>query len=110
MKPSIAAQWAALDDHFQHHVRLVERFKEAGPDAVSHMWASQTNEGGKRLSEFEREALIERHCELFGTWPQKLHHLAAFDLRITEGKQRIADQRRGVVKQECLGRDKRLSK
>jgi len=33
------------------------------------MWKSQTNEDGKRLSQFERHALIERHCELFGTWP-----------------------------------------
>jgi hypothetical protein len=33
------------------------------------MWRNQTNEGGNRLTEFEREALIERHCELFGTWP-----------------------------------------
>jgi hypothetical protein len=33
------------------------------------MWKSQTNEDGKHLSQFERDALIERHCELFGTWP-----------------------------------------
>jgi hypothetical protein len=33
------------------------------------MWRSQTNERGSPLSKFEREALIERHCELFGTWP-----------------------------------------
>jgi len=37
--------------------------------AVAPMWKSQTNEDGKRLSQFERDALIERHCELFGTWP-----------------------------------------
>jgi hypothetical protein len=36
---------------------------------VVRMWRNQTNEGGNRLTEFEREALIERHCELFGTWP-----------------------------------------
>jgi hypothetical protein len=35
------------------------------------MWMSQTNEGGDHLSEFERKALIERHCELFGTWPDQ---------------------------------------
>jgi hypothetical protein len=33
------------------------------------MWRSQTKENGKRLSKTERAALIERHCELFGTWP-----------------------------------------
>jgi hypothetical protein len=37
--------------------------------AVLDMWTSQTNEDGERLSQFERDALIERHCELFGTWP-----------------------------------------
>jgi len=33
------------------------------------MWKTQTNEDGVHLSQFERDALIERHCELFGTWP-----------------------------------------
>jgi hypothetical protein len=33
------------------------------------MWRSQTKEDGERLSKTERDALIERHCELFGTWP-----------------------------------------
>jgi hypothetical protein len=27
------------------------------------------NEFGESLSTFDREALAERHCELFGTWP-----------------------------------------
>jgi hypothetical protein len=30
------------------------------------MWRTQINEGGAALTQFEREALIERHCELFG--------------------------------------------
>jgi hypothetical protein len=37
---------------------------------VRRMWKSQTNEHGEPLTQFEREALIERHCELFGMWPQ----------------------------------------
>jgi hypothetical protein len=69
MKLSIAAQWAALDDHFQHHAKKVERFRNARANAVRRMWEYQINEDGKPLSEFERDALIERHCELFGTWP-----------------------------------------
>jgi glutathione S-transferase len=69
VKRSVAAQWAALDDHFRHHARLVDRFRHADLHAVARMWKSQTNEDGKRLSQFERDALIERHCELFGTWP-----------------------------------------
>jgi hypothetical protein len=69
MKLSVAAHWAALDDHFRQHAKQVERFRHAGPKAVRRMWTSQTNEEGECLSQFERAALIERHCELFGTWP-----------------------------------------
>ena len=69
MKGPSAAQWDALDGHFQYHARLVDRFKEAGHVAVQHMWRTQTNEAGTALTPFEREALIERHCELFGAWP-----------------------------------------
>jgi hypothetical protein len=70
MNISLAVQWAVLDGHFRRHVKQVNRFREASCDCVIRMWASQTNEDGTRLSQFEREALIERHCELFGTWPE----------------------------------------
>jgi len=70
MDRSVAVQWAVLEHHFQYHVKLVDRFREAGEDAVVRMWQSQTDECGKHLSQFEREALIERYCELFGTWPE----------------------------------------
>jgi hypothetical protein len=70
MKLPVAAHWAALDDHFQRHTRMVECFRHANADAVTRMWKYQINEQGQRLSEFEREALIERHCELYGSWPQ----------------------------------------
>jgi hypothetical protein len=70
METSLAAPWAALDHHFRDHARQVQRFGRAGRGAVRRMWSSQTNEDGKHLSEFERDALIERHCELFGTWPR----------------------------------------
>jgi hypothetical protein len=66
---SLAAEWAALDLHFEEHFKLVNRFRGAGGDAVIRMWRSQTKEDGERLSKTERDALIERHCELFGTWP-----------------------------------------
>jgi hypothetical protein len=49
---------------------LTDRFRRAGRGAVRRIWASQTNERGEPLLPFEREALIERHCELFGTWPR----------------------------------------
>jgi hypothetical protein len=35
MKASIAAQWTALDTHFERHARLVDRFREAGREAVT---------------------------------------------------------------------------
>jgi len=69
MKTSIAAHWATLDQHFAYHANLVDRFRHIDHQAVLRMWKSQTNEDGKRLSQFERDALVERHCELFGTWP-----------------------------------------
>jgi hypothetical protein len=65
----VAAQWARLQQHFAHHTDLVNRFRPWGHSAVASMWQAQKNEFGERLSELEREALIERHCELFGCWP-----------------------------------------
>src|SRR5262249_9605342 len=50
----------------QHHAGVVDRFRAADCDGVLSMWRSQTNEDGQYLSSFEREALIERHCQLFG--------------------------------------------
>jgi hypothetical protein len=70
MNRSIAVQWAILDCHFQYHASMVDRFRDATQDAVVGMWGRQTNEDGKQLSNFEREALVERYCELFGTWPE----------------------------------------
>jgi len=65
-----ARVWTLLDEHFRHHDRLVNRFRRAGPAEVVRMWASRTNEAGEPLSQFERDALVERHCELLGSWPE----------------------------------------
>ena len=64
-----ARVWALLEEHFQYHARLVNRFRGAGPAEVISMWRSRTNEAGEPLSQFERDALVERHCELLGSWP-----------------------------------------
>ena len=64
MNSSVAAQWAMLD-----HAKLVDRFRHADAEAVVRMWLSGMNEHGECLSQFERDALVERHFELFGTWP-----------------------------------------
>jgi hypothetical protein len=90
---------------------MVDRFREADCDAVLSMWRSQTNEGGQRLSRSEREALIERHCELFGTWPvcapgsveaHTFDDLELADRRLVEAKRRVADQPRRTADQECV--------
>jgi hypothetical protein len=65
-----ARQWQLLEEHFRHHASLVEHFKDASAPAVVLMWKTGTNQAGKRLSQFERDALVERHCELFGSWPE----------------------------------------
>ena len=120
MPKSLAAQWADLDEHFQRHARCVARFRETGRDDVQAMWEKGINEGGTPLSEFEREALIERYCELFGTWPAcadrtgigktlTLADLELADRPNAEDRQRIARQRRRVAEQERLGSDIRLS-
>jgi hypothetical protein len=66
---SVSAHWLALDHQFMHHAKVVDRFRGANGVAVLRMRKRRTNEGGKPLSQFEREALRERFCELFSTWP-----------------------------------------
>jgi hypothetical protein len=62
--------WSMLERHFAQHARLVARFRNLGPGAVGRMWREQRNEVGAPLSHDERQALVERHCELFGCWPE----------------------------------------
>ena len=61
--------WMQLEEHFARHASMVERFQGFGRAAVVGMWQAQTNESGDPLTPAEREALVERHCELFGHWP-----------------------------------------
>ena len=61
--------WAELEDHFQYQTLLLQRFAQASPSTVLRMWGMGTNELGRPLSTFEREALVERHCLAFGHWP-----------------------------------------
>jgi len=65
-----ADPWILLNTHFRHHASLLERFRETGASDVLRMWETGVNESGHALSEFERHALIERYCELFGKWPE----------------------------------------
>jgi hypothetical protein len=62
-------EWERLERHFHYHGLLLARFRTAGPSLVLGMVRSGRNEHGLALSAFERAALVERHCEIFGTWP-----------------------------------------
>ena len=70
MRDPLAAHWAALAHQFEYHAKLLVRFRAASQTAVVRMWKSQANENGEPLSQFEREALVERYCALFGMWPE----------------------------------------
>lgn len=65
-----SGHWSELDRHFAQHEALIKQFRNAEAPAVLRMWGTQTNELGAPLSPDERQALVERHCELFGHWPQ----------------------------------------
>jgi hypothetical protein len=61
--------WTRLEQHFCLHKALVNRFGRVDGRAVVHMWKEGRNEYGETLSSFERAALVERYCQLFGHWP-----------------------------------------
>jgi hypothetical protein len=69
-RKSSAGVWERLGAHFGMHAAAVERFRCAGRGEVIRMWREGTNEMGEPLSAFEREALVERYCEIFGRWPE----------------------------------------
>jgi hypothetical protein len=61
--------WTQLECHFVHHARLVDRFRNVDRLALARMWQLQGNEFGRPLTKLERDALVERYCEVFGHWP-----------------------------------------
>ena len=65
-----ASEWERLEDHFRQHASIVTYFSNASAEAVVNMLKTGVNDAGVCLSQFERDALIERHCELFGRWPE----------------------------------------
>jgi hypothetical protein len=65
-----ASQWQRLEEHFRQHASIVTYFRNANAAAVIQMLRTGVNDAGTCLSQFERDALIERHCELFGRWPE----------------------------------------
>ena len=65
-----AREWERLEEHFRQHASIVTYFRNASSAAVLHMLKSGVNDSGACLSQFERDALVDRHCELFGRWPE----------------------------------------
>jgi hypothetical protein len=64
------AAGARLEAHFREHAAVIARFRHADRGDVLRMWRDGRNERGEPLTAFEREALVERLCELFGRWPK----------------------------------------
>ena len=64
-----AAEWEAQYEECQRSYAIAARFQDTSPSEVIEMWQSQTNEKGRKLTQFEFEALIERWLELFGRYP-----------------------------------------
>jgi hypothetical protein len=62
--------WQLLEDHFRYHARVVNHFRSIDALTAVVMWETGCNAAGERLSQFERDALVERCCELFGSWPK----------------------------------------
>ena len=65
-----AREWERLEEDFRQHASIVTYFRNSNAVAVLHMLKTGVNDVGAYLSQFERDALIERHCELFGRWPE----------------------------------------
>ena len=55
---SADAAWSRIEAHFRHHAALVRRFKSTNAVDAARMWQRGSNEQGKPLSPFEREALL----------------------------------------------------
>ena len=66
---ALAASWEVEYAESQRSGALMARFQSASANDVIKMWETGTNEHGRKLSQFEFGALIERWCELFGTLP-----------------------------------------
>jgi hypothetical protein len=56
------ADWAAQRDQHDRDNALATRFQGASASEVIKMWETGKNEHGRKLSQFEFGALVERWC------------------------------------------------
>ena len=64
-----AADWEAQRDQYDRDNALATWFQGASVSEVIKMWETGKNEHGRKLSQFEFGALVERWIEVFGTLP-----------------------------------------
>lgn len=64
-----AADWQVQYDQHQRDAALTARFQGASAGEVVKIWETGKNEHGRKLSQFEFGAIVERWCELFGSLP-----------------------------------------
>jgi hypothetical protein len=86
------AAWSLIEEHFRHHAALIRRFERTTAPDVIRMWRRGCNEKGEPLSPLEREALVERYCELFGRWPADHDTGDALPRRIPWSAPRITER------------------
>ncbi len=63
------ARWQAEREDRAYQLKLKARFAKATTLDLITMWATSTNETGKRLNTFEVEALVEAWLRVFGELP-----------------------------------------
>ena len=66
---ALVARWQAEREDRAYQLKLKERFAKARTLDLMTMWATSTNETGRRLTTFEVEALVEAWLRVFGELP-----------------------------------------
>ena len=66
---ALVARWQAEREDRAYRLKLETRFAKATTLDLMTMWATSTNETGKRLTTFEVEALVEAWLRVFGELP-----------------------------------------
>ena len=61
---ALAEEWAWQAEHAKQEAAIATCFDHVGPLGLIAMW-----ESGKKLSDFEFQALVERWLAVFGDWP-----------------------------------------
>ena len=66
---ALATDWEAEYARYERNAAISARFQHASASEVIKMWETGKNEDGRKLNQFEFEALVERWCELFRALP-----------------------------------------